>query len=67
MRVLAIILFVAAIPLGIFGLWGTTTSAGNARFDEMDGIIPLAAGAIAFGLLLSSGIVWTIHKRLTRK
>ena len=67
MRIIAIIMFVVAIPLGLFVLWGTTTAAGNARFDEMDGIIPLAAGAIAFGLLLSSGIVWTIHKRLTRK
>jgi hypothetical protein len=44
----------AAAVLGPFGYWGLNTVAGRARFDEMAGIIPLAAMAGA-GLLAVVG------------
>lgn len=43
----AIVLAVIAIGLAVFGWWGVYTTAGNRRFDEMDGLIPLFAGVIA--------------------
>ena len=37
----------------VFGWWGANTAAGRQRFDEMDGIIPVASlvlGTILFAI-----------------
>src|SRR5690606_36291015 len=43
----ATIVLVLSLALGVFSAWGMLTAAGQARFDEMDGMIPVAAGAMA--------------------
>lgn len=40
-----------------FGFWGTQTAAGRHAFDEMDGIIPVAAGAVGAFLLLTAAFL----------
>jgi multisubunit Na+/H+ antiporter MnhC subunit len=42
-----------AIGLGTFGYWGVYTEAGRKQYDEMDGIIPVAALATAVVIALS--------------
>lgn len=49
MRRLALVLFLLALPLAAFGGWGLHTAAGRRAFDEMAGMLPLAA---AWGSLL---------------
>lgn len=63
MRLLPIPLLVLALVLGVFAYWGVYTRAGAARFDEMDGIIPVAAGAAAVLLLLGAALAWWLQSR----
>ena len=42
-----------------FGFWGLNTPAGQARFDEMDGMYPFFAG-VAGGVLFAIGVVLVI-------
>ncbi len=46
-----------AIACLTIGYWGVFTSSGSKRFDEMDGILPIASGALGI-LLLSISIGW---------
>lgn len=58
MRTAGMLLFVAAAGLGSFSLWGLSAPEGRTRFDEMDGMIPLGAGVLAFVFgLLAVGIL----------
>ncbi|MGF0538015.1 hypothetical protein ACQQ2Q_08480 [Agrobacterium sp. ES01] len=53
--------------LGLFGLlfcwWGLETSTGRRQFDEMAGMIPLFAGAIAVPLLLLAALLFYLSAR----
>lgn len=49
-------LLVAGACLVAFGWWGVETVAGRRRFDEMAGMIPMAAGAL--GVLVALLLVW---------
>lgn len=51
MKSTAGVLAVIGIILAAFGWWGVYTPAGMHRFDEMDGIIPAAAGFLGLVLL----------------
>jgi hypothetical protein len=42
----------------IFGWWGLETVSGRSLFDEMAGIIPMAAGGGAFLLLLIACVLY---------
>ncbi|MCX6603314.1 MAG: hypothetical protein NTV52_06950 [Acidobacteria bacterium] len=53
-------LMLAAVALGSFFYWGAFTLAGNRRFDEMDGIIPYAAGLLAVILALVAAVLFLI-------
>ena len=59
MRFLPLILCVIGILAILFSLWGTKTVQGRHTFDEMAGIIPLAAGALGV-LLILAGAIWMI-------
>jgi hypothetical protein len=39
----ALSLLVVGVGLATFGWWGAFTAAGRHRYDEMDGIIPMAS------------------------
>jgi hypothetical protein len=45
-----------------FGWWGVYTAAGRRQFDEMAGIIPLAALALG-GLLIVIGLALLFWRR----
>jgi hypothetical protein len=45
MRILALITMAGGVACGAMAGWGMFTDAGRRHFDEMAGIIPLAAGA----------------------
>jgi hypothetical protein len=63
MRVAAITLVAAAIACEIFAYWGLNTVAGRRAFDEMAGIIPMAAGALGVPLALGAGYLWWRSRR----
>jgi hypothetical protein len=57
MKTAAVVLAAIGAALAAFGWWGVNTLAGQHRFDEMDGIIPAAAGFFGVVLLaVASGI-----------
>ena len=43
----SLVLAIAAAALGVFCWWGLFTTAGQKRFDEMDGMYPFFAGVAA--------------------
>ena len=49
------VLLTLGLALAIFSWWGMFTQSGNRAFDEMAGMIPVAAGLVA-GLLLLGGL-----------
>jgi hypothetical protein len=63
MRMLLMLLLVMAALLAAFAYWGIYTRAGRARFDEMDGIIPFTAGAVAVVMLLAAGVAGWLRSR----
>ncbi|HLL89563.1 MAG TPA: hypothetical protein VK324_09685 [Tepidisphaeraceae bacterium] len=63
MKLLALILTLLAVPLGVFGWWGTSTAAGRAKYDEMDGLYPLRAGVLAIGLVVAAAVLFVVAGR----
>jgi len=58
MRVLSTFLVVAALACFGFSYWGLKTVSGRAAFDEMAGIIPLAATPVGLLLLICAAVLW---------
>ena len=51
---------------GIFGLWGAFSNDGKKRFDEMDGIIPylaMAVAALITATLIILNIIWILKSK----
>jgi hypothetical protein len=48
------LLLLLAAAGAAFARWGIHTRAGRARFDEMDGILPVAVGIVAALLALAA-------------
>lgn len=61
MRQIAIGLLIAAGVLGAFGYWGISTVSGRQRFDEMAGMIPMAAAALAVLMALGAAILLLVN------
>lgn len=57
MKRAAVLLAIAGLVLAAFGWWGVYTPAGMHRYDEMDGIIPAAAGFLGIVLLAAAACV----------
>ena len=55
MHILPPILTIAAIACEVFSYWGLSTVSGRSAFDEMAGMIPLAAAPA--GLCFAAGAV----------
>jgi hypothetical protein len=66
MRKLACTLAVLTMVCELFAWWGLHTTAGTRHFDEMAGIIPLAAGAL--GAVLACGALgaWWLSRPRAR-
>jgi hypothetical protein len=47
MRIVFVTMFALAIGTGAFALWGLYTVRGRQSYDEMAGVVPLAAGLIS--------------------
>jgi hypothetical protein len=58
MRRAALICLVLAVLLAGFAWWGMFTTGGNRTFDEMDGMIPFAAGVLSALLAIGAVITW---------
>jgi hypothetical protein len=67
MRKIATTLAVTGALLLAFGFWGTQTAMGRHQFDEMDGIIPVAAGTLGGFCLIAAAIVDMLAERRERK
>jgi lipopolysaccharide export LptBFGC system permease protein LptF len=63
MRVLPTVLLAAALACFGFSYWGLNTVSGHAAFDEMAGMIPLAATPIGVLILLCAAVLWLKHHR----
>jgi hypothetical protein len=48
MKILFVILFIAASMLASFGYWGSYTKTGRLQYDEMAGMIPEFALMLSF-------------------
>ena len=66
MKIVALVLVVLSVPLAVFSYWGTSTAAGRAKYDEMDGLYPVGAGLVAALLIVAAvalGIVdWAARR-----
>ena len=63
MRLLPVVLLLAALACFGFSYWGLNTVLGRAAFDEMAGMIPLAATPIGLLLLLCAAVLWWWWRR----
>lgn len=66
MRAASLALGVLALACEVFAYWGLRTEAGRSSFDEMAGILPLAAVPAGALLVLSALVVWWCSKRAKR-
>jgi len=57
-RALALSLVAAAMACVAFAVWGLKTPAGRRAFDEMAGIIPMAAGLAGVLLCVAALAIW---------
>lgn len=55
-------LLLAGALSALFGAWGTYTPAGRREFDEMAGMIPMAALYLG-GLLIAAGAALWLKRR----
>jgi len=53
----------AAVACEAFSYWGLNTVPGRAAFDEMAGIIPLAAAPLGLCLALAALFFWWRDRR----
>ena len=67
MRILALITMAGGVACGAMAGWGMFTDAGRRHFDEMAGIIPLAAGALSIAALTAGAIAYAIAVRADRR
>ena len=58
MRRLPPLLLAVAAACFAFAYWGLATPQGRRAYDEMDGIIPAAAGLIAAVLVVAAAALW---------
>ncbi len=63
MRALPAILLIIGTTCVIFSYWGLNTTAGHNAYDEMAGIIPLAAAPVGLVFIALAGGVWWLQRR----
>jgi len=63
MRGVSLLCAALALCLAGFAYWGLNTDAGRHAFDEMGGIVPLAAVPASFLLVLLAILFWSLAGR----
>jgi hypothetical protein len=63
MRNAPTVLLASALVCFGFSYWGVNTISGRAAFDEMAGMIPLAAAPCGVVLLLAAAVQWFRRRR----
>lgn len=59
MRLVSLLFLSLAVVCGAFAYWGLHTVAGRRAFDEMAGMVPLAAGALGvLFLIVAAAAAW---------
>ena len=58
MRIIALVLLVLAIACETFAYWGMSTASGRRAFDEMAGMVPLAAAVAGALFVVVAAVVW---------
>jgi hypothetical protein len=58
MRTGPVVLAALALACESFAYWGLSTASGRRAFDEMAGMIPVAAGVTGILLAVAASIVW---------
>lgn len=58
MKTAALIALVVGVVALLFGAWGRFSAAGKSQFDEMAGIIPMAAWYAGMGLIILALGLW---------
>ena len=58
MNTAALIALIVGIVALLFGAWGRFSAAGKSQFDEMAGIIPMAAWYGGIGLIILASGLW---------
>lgn len=61
--IMPIFLLAIAVACEAFAYWGLNTVAGRAAFDEMAGIIPLAAAPLGLCFALAALLLWWRRRR----
>jgi hypothetical protein len=63
MRTSTILLALAALSCEVFAYWGLNTTAGRSAFDEMAGMIPLAAAPVGMCFAGAALLTWWKNQR----
>lgn len=63
MRSASLLVVALGLLCGGFSYWGLNSAAGRAQFDEMAGILPLAAMPASFFFLLLAILFWWLADR----
>jgi lipopolysaccharide export LptBFGC system permease protein LptF len=58
MRSASIALLLAGAACEVFAYWGLNTARGRRAFDEMAGMLPLAAAPAGVVLILLAAVLW---------
>lgn len=58
MRTIALILFLIGLACEAFAFWGLETRAGRRAFDEMAGMIPMAAAPVGLLFVIAAMVIW---------
>lgn len=61
MRIASLVLAFLSLACAAFAVWGLGTPSGRRVFDEMAGILPLAAGVGAVVFALCAALTWWRH------
>ncbi len=61
MRYLPLILLAAAVACLAFAYWGLATPAGRRAYDEMAGMIPMAAALAGAAFGLAAIAIWIVR------
>jgi len=61
MRYLPWILLAAALACLAFAYWGLATPAGRRAYDEMAGMIPMAAALAGALFALAAVVIWIVR------
>jgi len=67
MRILSFVLLIGALACCTFAYWGLETPSGRQAYDEMAGMVPMAAGVAGVIFFVAAVAIWFWGRISTRK